>query len=58
VQVLFQDAETTVEAQGAKPLCNDHGAGFGILLQQFGDGGFKGIQLARRVAGERPCGPA
>ena len=58
MQVLFQDAETTVEAQGAKPLGNDHGAGLGILLQQFGDGGFKGIQLARRVAGERPCGPA
>lgn len=46
VQVLFQDAQTTLEAQGAKSLCDDHGAGLCILLQQFGDGGFERIQFA------------
>ena len=43
VQVLFQDAQTTVEAQRAEPLRNNHSTGFRILLQQFGDGGFERV---------------
>ena len=46
VQVFFQDAQTTVEAKWAEPLCDHHGAGFRILLQQFRDCGFKRIQFA------------
>jgi hypothetical protein len=45
----FQDTETTVEAQPTKPLCDYHGAGFRILLQQLGDGGFKRVQFAGAV---------
>ena len=46
MRVLFQDAQTTSEAQWPKSLCDHHGAGFRILLQQFGDGGFKRVQFA------------
>src|SRR6266851_3729465 len=46
VQVIFQDAQTTVEAKWAEPLRDHHGTRLRILLQQFGDGGFERIQFA------------
>jgi hypothetical protein len=37
-------------------LRNDHGTGFCILLQQFGNGGFKRVQFADPLArGGRAC---
>ena len=56
VQVLFQNAQTTREALRPKSLCDDHGAGFRILLQQLGDGGFKRVQFAGALPrGGRAC---
>jgi len=46
VQVIFQDAQTTVEAERTETLRDHHGTRLGILLQQFGDGGFERIQFA------------
>ena len=56
VQVLFQDAQTTVEAERAEPLCDHDGTGFRILLQQFSDGCFERNQFAG-LAAEQPCLP-
>jgi hypothetical protein len=46
LQVLFQDAQTAAETQRPESLRDDHGTGFGILLQQFSDRGFKRVQFA------------
>src|SRR5437016_11286894 len=51
LQVLFQNAQTTAEAQGPESLCNHRGTGMRILLQELGDGGLEGIQLARALTG-------
>jgi len=40
-----------VVAEGPQPLLDDSRAGASVLLQQFGDGGLEGIQLA----GAGPC---
>jgi len=53
---MFQDAETTVEAQRTKPLRDHYGAGCRVLLQPFGNGGFKRVQFAGAVPrGGRAC---
>ena len=53
MQVIFQDAQTTGEAEWAEPLRDHHGTRLCILLQQFGDGGFERIQLAGALPGSR-----
>jgi len=45
VDVVTQDGVTAVIAEGSKSLLDDSRAGPGVLLQQFGDGGFEWIQL-------------
>jgi hypothetical protein len=46
VQIVLQDGDAAVEAAPAQSLKNHDGAGFGILLQQFTDGGVKRLQFA------------
>src|SRR5262249_8535357 len=50
LQILLQNAQTAVETQRPELLRDDHGTGFGILLQQFADDGFKRIQFAGTLA--------
>ncbi|PYU22728.1 MAG: hypothetical protein DMG30_13960 [Acidobacteria bacterium] len=51
LQVLFQNAQTTAEAERPESLCDHRGRGLRILLQELGDGGLEGIQLARALTG-------
>ena len=55
MQVLFQNAQTTGEAEWAEPLRDDHGAGVRILFQQFGNRGIERIQLAGALPGSGPA---
>jgi len=48
VQVLFQNAQTTAEAERLEPLCDHRGPGMSILLEELGDGGLKGSSLLER----------
>jgi hypothetical protein len=43
VDVVTQDGVAAVIAEGPHALLDDSRAGPGILLQQFGDGGFEWI---------------
>jgi hypothetical protein len=52
VQVLFQDADSTLESERAKPLRDQHGAGGRVLREPFGNGRLEGIQLAGTLL---PC---
>ena len=45
MDVLAQDGVAATIAQRSESLLDDSRAGPGILLQQFGDGGFEWIQL-------------
>jgi len=51
VQVLFQNAQTTAEAERPESLCDHRGTGLGFLLQELRDGGLEGLQLARALTG-------
>ena len=46
MDVLSQDGVAAVIAKGPQTLLDDGRAGAGVLLQQFGDGGFEGVQFA------------
>jgi hypothetical protein len=49
VQILFQNAQTTAEAERPEALCDHRGTGMSILLKELGDGGLEGIQLAQAI---------
>ncbi len=51
VQVLFQNAQTTAEAERPESLCDHRGTDMRILLKELGDGGLEGIQLTRALTG-------
>lgn len=51
MQVLFQNAQTTAEAERPESLCDHRGRDMRMLLQELGDGGLEGIQLARALTG-------
>jgi len=51
VQVLFQDAQTTAEAELPESLCDHRGRGMSILLEKLGDGGLERIQFAGALTG-------
>lgn len=51
VQILFQNAQTTTEAERPESLCDDRGPGLSILLEELSDSGLEGIQLASALTG-------
>jgi len=51
VQVLFQNAQTTAEAERSEALCDHRGTGMRILLEELGDSGLEGIQFAGALTG-------
>src|SRR5258706_12473660 len=56
VQVLFQDAQTTAEAELPESLCDHRGRGMSILLEKLGDGGLERIQFAGALTGSGGLG--
>ena len=53
--MLFQNAHAAVETQRTEPLRDHHGAGGGVLREQFGDGGLKGSSLLARGRSAGVC---
>ena len=51
VQILFQNAQTTAEAERPESLCDYGGTDMRILLEELSDGGLEGIQLASALTG-------
>jgi len=51
VDVFAQDGVAAAIAERPQTLLDDRRTSAGVLLQQFGDGGFEGIQFA----GAGPC---
>jgi hypothetical protein len=52
-KVILDDREAPVVTQRTKPLRDHRRVGRGILLEQFLDGRFEGVELAGAVP---PCG--
>jgi len=46
MEIILQDGDAALEAEGAQALQDDDGAGFRVLLEQFSDGWLEGIELA------------
>src|SRR5260370_37079509 len=46
VQVLFQNAQTTAEAERPEALCDHQGTGMRIRLEELVDSRLEGVQLA------------
>ena len=56
--MVLQDRDAAVEPERTQSLHDHHGAGGGVLLQQFRDGRLERIQLAGALSPRRGWAPA